>query len=120
MTDNEIVKALECCLLSNTHQEEDCNKCPLEDTPYTICQNLMAFHSLALINRQKAEIERLKAALNCYEETSGNKKAKTDAVKEFAERLKTGAVLDDDLLWVTDVDIDNLVKEFTEGGNGET
>ena len=42
--------------------------------------------------------------------------ARAEAVKEFAERLKTGAVLDDDLLWVTDVDIDNLVKEFTEGG----
>lgn len=63
MTDNEIAKALECCLLSNTHQEEDCNQCPLEDTPHTICQNLMAFHSLALINRQKAEIERLEYTL---------------------------------------------------------
>ena len=40
------------------------------------------------INRQQAEIERLKATLDCYEETSGNKKAKAEAVKEFAEALK--------------------------------
>ena len=59
-TDEEIIRALKCCLLSNSHQEEECDKCPLYETPLTICQNLMAYYALDLINRQKAEIETLK------------------------------------------------------------
>lgn len=72
------------------------------------------------LNRQKTEIERLQKAIRVQEIMIGNQplklqSARNGAIKEFAERLKKGAVLDDDLLWVTDVDIDNLVKEFTEG-----
>lgn len=56
MTDNEIVKAWGSCLKDNV----DCAKCPLihEDCHETI---------LDLINRQKAEIERLKRKLVGYE-----------------------------------------------------
>ena len=59
MTDNEIVKALECCKLTNEQQESQCEDCPLWETSLMICQELLAFHALDLINRQKAEIERL-------------------------------------------------------------
>ena len=76
------------------------------------------------IVKLEAETDRLNYLLQCYALEHGTavdkerflKPARAEAVKEFAERLKKGAVLDDDLLWVTDVDIDNLVKEFTEGG----
>lgn len=61
MTDNEIVKALECCKLTNEQQESQCEDCPLWETSLMICQELLAFHALDLINRQKAEIERLEA-----------------------------------------------------------
>ena len=71
--------------------------------------------TIGLINHQNAEIERLEAALNCYEETSGNKKAKAEAVKEFAERLKKIALQDGAFGYVDCYDINNLVKEFTEG-----
>jgi SMC interacting uncharacterized protein involved in chromosome segregation len=55
MTDNEIIKALECCLNDETAL---CNKCPLknecDDNPL---DDVKARYSLDLINRQQAEIE---------------------------------------------------------------
>ena len=54
LTDNEIVKALECC----KGDIADCPNCPYD----SICgnhDNKMLIDTLNLINRQKAEIERL-------------------------------------------------------------
>lgn len=53
MTDNDIVKALECCK-SNC----GCGGCFLKKEEY--CVNVLKNLALDLINRQKAEIERLK------------------------------------------------------------
>lgn len=62
--------------------------------------------------------------MNCYEETSGNKKAKAEAVKKFAAEHKEimRLFLDDDneflMKWCEyEANTDNLVKEFTEGEN---
>lgn len=49
--DEDVIKALECCMLSNTHQQEECDKCPFNEIPPTICQNLLAYHALQLIKR---------------------------------------------------------------------
>ena len=49
--DKDVIKALECCQLSNTHQEEDCDNCPFNELPQTICQNLLAYHALQIIKR---------------------------------------------------------------------
>ena len=49
--DSDVIKALECCQLSNTHQVEDCNNCPFNELPQTICQNLLAYHALQIIRR---------------------------------------------------------------------
>ena len=49
--DEDVIKALECCQLSNTHQEEDCNNCPFNELPQTICRNLLAYHALQIIKR---------------------------------------------------------------------
>ena len=51
--DEDVIKALECCSLSNTHQEEDCDNCPFKELPLTICQNLLAYHALQIIKRYK-------------------------------------------------------------------
>ena len=66
MTDNEIIKALECC--SEAVFKEDCKKlkCPFFDNEIYDCMNVddenaMHRYSLDLINRQKAEIERLQS-----------------------------------------------------------
>ena len=94
MTDNEIIKALECCLLSNEQQCEQCEKCPLDETFEMICQNLLAYHALDLINRQKAEIEWLKQIQSDNEKAFNKmtelynkafnrcKTAKAEAIKE--------------------------------------
>lgn len=49
--DSDVIKALECCQLTNTQQEEDCNNCPFNELPQTICQNLLAYHALQIIKR---------------------------------------------------------------------
>lgn len=56
MTDNEIIKALECCFTN-----DDCSLCPL----FRKCPTSFKLeqYALSLINRQKAEIERLNIEL---------------------------------------------------------
>ena len=55
MTDNEIVKALECCI-SNT--DENCNKCVCSGSNVS-CVDVLLQNALDLINRQNAEKEAL-------------------------------------------------------------
>lgn len=52
MTDNEIIKALECC------RSTSCYDCPYNDE--NLCIDALLQYALDLINRQKAENERLK------------------------------------------------------------
>ena len=79
MTDNEIIKALECCANGK------CFECGFFDeaSEEEPCQDVATRNALSLINRQKAEIERLNNHI-----ADVGKKVKADAVKEFAERLK--------------------------------
>ena len=51
MTDNDIIKALECCVHQN------CAECQLNKLAF--CMDALGSQALDLINRQKAEIERL-------------------------------------------------------------
>lgn len=90
MTDNEIIKALECC-------SDDCGKtcegmrCPM----IAECQtdiNALKKSALALINRQKAEIERLKCSAIRNGKQIGSlihhlETAKSEAYREFADKL---------------------------------
>lgn len=55
LTDEETVKALECCIPLET----DCKECPLFDIKTAECIQILCKNALALINRQKAEIEKL-------------------------------------------------------------
>lgn len=58
MTDNEIIKALECC----TNDDAHCRECPYDCTG-TIrkhCSDVLAEDAISLINRQKAELDDLK------------------------------------------------------------
>ena len=61
MTDEQIIKALECCcdIIGNR-----CSECPsyLQKKDNDFCQEDLHNFALKLINRQKAEIERLKRA----------------------------------------------------------
>ena len=54
MTDNEIIKALECCGVKH-----DCSKCSYLKDATIHCVNAIIKDAIDLIERQKAEIERL-------------------------------------------------------------
>lgn len=118
MTDNEIIKALECCYRKGG---TPCRDCPFNE--FEDCNDvLMADYVFNLINRQQAEIERLKEQPYTFQIEVSKKiesEIKSKAVKEFAERFKK--VWWDNGYESPDVDfddfVDNLVKEM--GGEGE-
>ena len=82
LPDKEIVKALECCVT-----KEDCNGCPYDEI--NDCIKGHEEDILDLINRQQAEIERLKEIIEykdiCIE---AREDIKSEAYKEFAEKLE--------------------------------
>ena len=132
MTDNEIIKALECCI-SNELAWENCPDCPYRKYRLS-CMDDMLADAISLINRQQAEIERLKNGLAISQKetkrilvTKGGRgygKTKAEAIKEFAERLKKLArpfpfFIIEAVCGVTVTDIDNLVKEMVGGDNAQ-
>lgn len=128
MTDNDIIKALECCGCDNYQ----CDNCPYAYKTCTVYKD-----SLDLINRQKAEIERLTAMLEAAEDylyplpfknafDDELAKAKSEAIKEFAERLKNAfpegnrdnkcpAIYIDDYCYI----IDECAEEMVGDNNAE-
>ena len=130
-TDEEIKSSLE--VIATTR---NCNECKIRNCKWGTCNcsQITANVALDLINRQQAEIERLKSVqlvqANRIAELRGTKfeqinviqnlkqqliTSKSEAVKEFAERLKK--VWFDNGYESPDVDfedfVDNLVKEMT-------
>ena len=124
MTDNEIIKALECC---TDESYENCNECPYSIDTVSCERMKLLEDSLDLINRQQAEIDVLRADLKrvCAERDARictNNFIKSEAIKEFAERLKEKSYktirnygLTKDVVEVCD--IDNLVKEMESENN---
>lgn len=130
ITDEEIKSSLE--VIATTR---NCNECKIRNCKWGTCNcsQITANAALDLINRQQAEIERLKSVqlvqANRIAELRGTKleqinviqnlkqqliTSKSEAVKEFAERLKK--VWFDNGYESPDVDfedfVDNLVKEM--------
>ena len=71
LSDSEIIKALECCAKAKLN--DDCRKlkCPFFDDAIDMCgvlnsEQVLIANALDLINRQQAEIERLKNILICF------------------------------------------------------
>lgn len=116
-TDNEIVKALECCFI-----HVNCTNCPAASPPTEGCLSAVCKQAIDLYNRQKAEMERLKEAYALYEETTGLKWARAEAIKEFGERVKdlvdNPALIRGRVIDIIIDTIDNLVKEMTGENNG--
>lgn len=141
MTDNGIIKALECLGGNSTL----CQQCAYDQLEFPRCKENCAKYALYIITRQKAKIEALEmdnaqlqsdninANMNCehlqaeIERLKGwdrwivseshapiIKKARAEAIKEFAERLKEKAITYYTIIgrWVSVKDIDNLVKEM--------
>lgn len=121
MTDKDIIKALECC---KPKQNRNCGNCPAYELG-DFCAAELKENALDLINRQQAEIERLKIKNQSLRGTANFYKfnyneARTEAIKEFAERLKAKChnyypSIDSYCVSVKAIgfkDIDNLVKEM--------
>lgn len=124
MTDNEIITAMEWCYGGTS---DNCRSCPLEGVAF--CIDRLEDESIKLIKQQKAEIERLKEDNeyilmqhkfdrrpngDCWNDVI--KKAKSEAIREFAERLKEMA---SQTFWESDAyvgteQIDSLAKEMKE------
>ena len=88
MTDNEIIKALECC----GSPYNRCLECPLCEMEKVKCFTELTANALDLINRQKAEINNLenlvainKGAMRAYREACEN--AHDEAVADFSHFL---------------------------------
>ena len=115
MTDNEIIKYMQ-CVIGN---EVSCSECTYQKAlPFPSCRMMCAKNALGLINRQKAEIERLNIELQSMSGAANSYKmhyetAKSEAIKEFAEKLKNCFTISGDYLDIINI-IDNLVKEMTE------
>lgn len=127
MSDEEIIKALKCC----GEPYNICAECPMPNNIKDDCRcgEHLANYALDLITRKQTEIEQLKFEIakllpeGCPYATQvevSNKleaQIKSEAVKEFAERLKEKKFeLDDqneDVFYAVEMtDIDNLVKEM--------
>lgn len=114
MTDKGLIKAYEQLIDLLVKKKKVC-----------ICEQGLLEDIFDLLNRQQAEIERLKKSQRIelhideefYKECQYEiKQAKSEAIKEFAERLKEHT---HDIVFygeiVTVSRIDNLVTEMTEG-----
>ena len=113
MTDNKIIKALECC------KKNDCDNCP---NGFGNCYANLAGYALDLINRQRVEIEKLANKCDdcagCTQWECDCSLIKDELVKEFANRLKAMLTPYPEVPFcemVGSLDIDALVKEITEG-----
>ena len=139
-TDEQIVKALECC---QSHTITDCRDCPNRASGDN-CVNELMSNALDLINRQKVEIEEFEIErkklqdrivslfneneglqtelqiykqdrMTLYERIELVEKTRTKTVKEFAERVINLIYSADDINPITEWQIDNIVTEMTEG-----
>ena len=111
LTDEEIISSLE--VIATTG---NCEECKIRNCKWGTCNcsQITANAALELINRQKDEIERLKEFI--VETRRCDKEIKSEAVKEFAEKLKEKSFktirnygLTKDVVEICD--IDNLLKE---------
>ena len=122
MTDNEIVKALE----GMTYGGHSCMHCKYGTTKSDDRCGLQGCKigrdALDLINRQQAEIERLKKErrLNLLTQLPIARKIKSEAIKEFWKKVRKHARIFSMFLSQAEENEfisygDNLVKEMTEG-----
>ena len=111
MTDNEIIsidEAIRHCYETYFERDDLCRECRKEHKQLAKWLEELK-ESRNTINHQKAKNERLLQKLQ---------QAKSEAIKEFAERLKKHSFVDNlsldgkETVYVDD--IDNLVKEMTE------
>lgn len=129
MTDNEIIKALECC--TNDDNEPNCKECTKRPHIYCICELLE--DAYGLIQRQQAKIDELtdRTAIRAIDKIHYNI-AELNLIKtgfdiaelkkrfrtEFEERLELGV---DDVNWADWLDsiASEPLEEAKEGASND-
>ena len=121
-TDEEIIRNYEWCIGCTSDR---CRECTMDEEGF--CEEELQDLVLDLINRQKAEIEKLKGSTivsNIMESQKIKREAKAEAYKEFAEKIKKSIKENVDEAWHRDDgngiydaeyvldDVDNLLKEM--------
>ena len=117
-TDEEIKSSLE--VIATTR---NCNECKIRNCKWGTCNcsQITANAALDLINRQKAEIEKLKGSTivsNIMESKRIKREAKAEAYKEFAEIIKDKWF--DNRYDSPDVDFDDFISNLLKEMVGET
>lgn len=115
-TDEEIIRNYEWCIGCTSDR---CRECTMDEEGF--CEEELQDLVLDLINRQKAEIEKMKGSTISQR---NKREAKAEAYKEFAEKIKKSIKENVDEAWHRDDgngiydaeyvldDIDNLLKEM--------
>ena len=86
MTDNEIIKALECC--KNSLSEKDaCRDCPLYEEEEVTCITILSKNALDLINRQKAEIDILIRKKDSLRDEIAELQAENERLEDLSDQL---------------------------------
>ena len=116
MTDEQIIKALECCKIGN------CDDCPFYGIKED-CDVELPEEALNIINRQKAEIERLQKENErwkngfmgaCMLENCKLKDEwKSEAIKEFVVRLCKGRVENDSVVIAVKAELKGITEATT-------
>lgn len=101
MTDNEIIKALECC---STYKGK-CTDCPaFVKVDRSNCKQVL-LGAIEIINRQREEIEKRERGLQFLQETIGKNESRwlgivaeqrAEAIKEFLTEAKEQAYVSSD------------------------
>lgn len=108
MTDNEIIKVLECCSRNN------CSGCTLSHKSIKDCLKTAIKAALDIIKRQKAIFDCLEGKDFIQIEENFNKvirAVKTKAYTEFAERLCDGMVSNDPVVIAAQAELKELVGD---------
>lgn len=122
MTSNEIIEVLKCC------KAGDCDNCPFYGVKED-CEVELPGEVLDFVNQQNAEIERLLRIIADKEYSCVGlvsqleitnellKTAKSEAIKEFADRLCDGRVSNDPVVIAVKVELE-MMKEKEMMNNG--
>ena len=112
MTENEIIKALECC--GKPVNEECCSECPYHLGGQENCHKLIE-DVIDLINRKQAEIERLQKVNDSFTDIGKlYSEIKVEAIKEFAKRLKSSIYINTDLFVYQCEEVESVIDDIVK------
>ena len=108
MTDEQIIRALECC--ASESSDKACNGCPFNEAK--MCDKdrfALEKYTLSLINRQKAEIEKLKADSEMAD-------GYADALERYAREkaIKESLVMMDDMAFIVNVKNNTVITAIDQ------